>query len=389
MDNLPSKNNSEETTSSTSLRSVLKLVSMIVLVFFLASVIGVYFYPKNKGSEVAVTTRVKKFKDVVKLSNVGEDPKPLQDFFVAKIKDKKTDDETRSAIYWITHRYFDNGGNIYEIYDFIHAHQELAFLNNAEAIYPLVFEKIKAREIKNFSLESLQALLAYYDVIDTQNLADITLWGLAANKYSELALISETLLNSKGEKLSKGEAIKFRGIMTERAMYYIKRSDEYLAGITVKNRSLDELLKTGKRDEDIVVALNQYGSAIENMKGIGFTSGHPFTPQEIYTFNSVLSREKVGRLYFFTHYLYATSLINAKEATKESVKDPLDKIVAYIKAEPLAFSAPHSSLARVAYSNMTKETSVYSPENARKLAKLHDGFKGWLLSNGWSESDFK
>ena len=117
----------------------------------------------------------------------GVDPKPLQNLFAEKVKKGVNDSDTKSAVYWITHRYFDNGGDIYEIYDFVESHPEVVFLKEAEKVYPTIFADIKERKVGNYTRDSLLALMAYYEVIDRYGYADIAVWGMAANKFAELA----------------------------------------------------------------------------------------------------------------------------------------------------------------------------------------------------------
>ena len=93
-------------------KKVLKISALVLLVIIFAII---FFYIRShKGMPLGAKTY--DYRSALQSSVGGEDPKPLQDFFIEKVKSGTKDNEAKSAIYWIVHRYFDNGGNIYEIY---------------------------------------------------------------------------------------------------------------------------------------------------------------------------------------------------------------------------------------------------------------------------------
>lgn len=363
------------------------------LVFLVFLALG-FLIKNNKGTKLPVkkqeTSAINdpEYDKALALSVGGSDSLPLQEYVAKRIKEGINDNLTKSAIYWVTHRYFDNGGNINEIYDFVKAHPEVAFMKDGEKVYPDVFAKIEAKKVENYSMESVLALLSYYDAIDAHGYGNLAIWGLSANKYSELVYRSAKNQDFGKGTLTKNDKIRFRGQMTEKAMYYMRKSDQYVTRTTSASRSLETLKSQGLRDEDLLVGLNQYASAIQELKGVGIVTQHPFTPNQIYEFNVQFALEKVPRLYFFTNYLYATSLIVAGEVSQVSVKTPLDKVVEYAEANK-ADLKPKGSVMRVINSKTAGEASVFSVSNTKKLASVHTGFKNWLIKNGWSQNDFQ
>lgn len=321
------------------------------------------------------------------------DPVPLQNFFLDSVKSNSKDADTVSAVYWITHRYFDNGGDIYEIYNYIHAHpKELSFLITAETGNPTAFKTVQDGTAGKYSYESLQALLAYYDVLDMYGYGSIELWGIAANKYSELyRLILDTTGHKNITIADNGDTPisreKLAAHMIERAQYFAAKCASFISDNAGENGKIENLLNVQVRPEDLLVGLNQYNSAVLNLKGMKAVRADLYTPEQIYEFSVNLAQTKVQRLYFFTNYLYATGLINAGDATVESVKKPLGRALEYAKVNK-EFS-PKRSMGRVLLSKTSGESSVFSYSYTKKLAALNSDFRAWLLANGWTEADLK
>lgn len=331
------------------------------------------------------------FRPSLQQSVGGADVEPLQDYFAEKVAGGEKDDEAKSAIYWITHRYFDNGGDIYEIYDFIQERPAIAFLNDAEALHPEIFAGIKAREVANSSLDSLLALLAYYEIIDRDGYGDLALWGMAANRYAELAY--QALNFDKRRQIPEADyeaeqerAINFVDYSISKAQYFVELSKEFLFANTRETGTINDLNKLEVIPDDLLVGLNQYAAAIENLKSAGVVIYSPFTTSEIYEFNYELAKTKVPRLYFFTNYLYASSLVYGGGATAESVALPLSRAVEYTQTTDRA--EWRKSVSRVINAKTADEPGMYAYETVKTLASLSPEFKAWLTKEGWTESDF-
>ncbi len=324
------------------------------------------------------------YEEVLQVSNDNLDPVPLQNYFVEQVAAGVNDDKTRSAIYWITHRYFDNGGNIYEISDFIEAHPEISFLKEAELIYPEQFQKIREKKVpKTYSFDSLYAMLAYYEVIDKNNYGDIAIWGLAANKYAELTLWSIPEDETKIDE----EYLKSYRQLRSRSEYFIERINNFINKNTQETNTLADLnnLKTVPTD-DLLVGLNQYASALLILKGTGNEARSNFSPFQIFEFNSEYAKANVPRLYLFTNYLFATSLAYSGNTSKAEVAIPLDRVVAYVRENQ---NQGPATINRILSSKVNTERGVFDYDVTQILAAAHPGFKGWLLDSGWTEADFQ
>ena len=357
--------------------------AVILVVLAIAYLVG-FLLRSTESDKISATD----FRSSLEMSVAGTDPKPLQDYFAGKVAAGEKDDEAKSAIYWITHRYFDNGGDIYEIYDFIQARPELAFLNEAELIYPPIFDLVKNRQVTNYSVESLMALLAYYEIIDLYGYAGIGVWGIAANQYAELARVAKFAYERDVTAATNRDTLRALGQMQDKSRMFVDLASEWLVANTAETYSLNDLNSLNMIPDDLLVGLNQYGAALENLRGVGITIGTMYSAGDIYEFNYALVAEQVPRLYFFTNYLHASSLVAGGTATSDNVALPLSRALAYARdTDPAEW---RGSVYRVIESRNTTDTAgMYAPATAKKLANLNQEFKGWLLENGWVEADFR
>jgi hypothetical protein len=175
--------------------------------------------------------------------------------------------------------------------------------------------------------------------------------------------------------------------MKDRSFYYIYKTHAFLELNTAKTGTLDDLLTLPMIPDDLLVGLNQYVAAVENLRFVGHVFQTPFLTEDVYTFSARLADEKVPRLHFFTNYLYASALVNGGSGTKENVATPLARALAYAEStDPLEW---RGSVSRVINAKTAGETGMYSYETVKTLASLNGGFKAWLQKQGWVESDFK
>jgi hypothetical protein len=316
--------------------------------------------------------------------SVSGNPVPLQDFIARQLGAGINDDTTRSAIHWVAHRYFDNGGNIYEIYDFIEATPEVAFLKGAEAIYPDMFATIKSSRVENWSYESLMALLAYYEIIDRAGYADLAIWATAANKYAEQAYKNRPNPNDAPEFALERD--KYFTMVVGKANEFLRPAKAFIINNTMKTGALEDLLTLPDSviKDDVLVGLNQYASAVLNLKGAGAQYPTEIDPIALYTFNSTYAERYVPRLYLFTNYSHAVALVYAGEATPETVAAPLSRAVAYMRAQN---NQGPGTIKRILDSKINGESGIFQYDTTQKLAELHPDFRAWLLESGWTESD--
>lgn len=361
----------------------LMLVGGFVLLFILLFIF-IRINTSHKEDVIPEESQTITYSSALQKNMDGSDPKALQDFLVTQIKNNVNDDKTKSAIYWITHRYFDNGGNINEIYDFIESHPEVAFLKEAERLYPDIFADIKTHTETHYSRNSLIALLSYYEVIDANGYANLAIWGLAANKYAEQAFLNSPNITDSSERAI--ERAEYRDRMLKSAQYFVNASEAYIINNTMRTGNLDDLISSDIQINDLLVGLNQYASALAYLIGMGHTEPSAFSIKEIFEFSSQLAQDKVPSLYFFTNYLYATALVQTGNVTFEDVSVPLGRVIDYANDNPQLINT--GSLGRLVNAKNGSEVSVFSHDNAIKLANLDPNFKSWLQQNGWQDKDF-
>lgn len=358
------------------------VIAGIVIIIAFAGIFG-----KDKVISFLNPMPKKNIEDVIKLSNLGTDQKPLQDFFVEQVKAGKNDADTQASLMWITHRYFDNGGDIYEIYDYVNSHPEIAFLKEAEKISPDAFLLIKDKKVKAYDIPSVIGLLSYFEIADKYNYANLGMLGLAANKYAELAF---SAYNAANTTKVRDEEIKFSKLFFEfknKSVVFSLKADKYINEKTKATGKINDLESAGIRDDTLIVGLNQFASAQYFYKGMGMPFVSKISPDEIFKFNVDFSRRKFVRLYLFTNYLWATSLLNGKSANMISVSIPLNNVIEYARANKNI--RPEGSLSRIIHSNTNGERSVFSHENTKALASISKPFREWLREIGWKETDFK
>ena len=344
-------------------------------------------YGKDKIISFFSPAQNKNIEDVIKSSNLNTDQKPLQDFFVEKVKAGKNDDETQVALMWITHRYFDNGGDIYEIYDYVNSHPEISFLREAEKIHPEVFLLIKEKKVKSYDFPSIVALLAYFEIADKNNYANLGMLGLAANKYAELAFNS---YNAGNATSVPDDEIRFSRLYKEfknKSIFFSLKANKYIIERTKITGKINDMENAGLRDDTLLVGLNQFASAQYFYKGMDLPFLSAFTPDEIFKFNVDFSRRKYIRLYLFTNYLWATSLLNGKSANIITLSTPLNNITEYGRANKNI--RPEGSLSRIINAKTNGENGMFSFKNVKDLAVIFKPFKTWLIEVGWKETDFK
>lgn len=356
-------------------------VVLLMLTALLATIAVMYFYPLLKNAFFA--NEKPDFSSALTESNSGN-AEQLQEFLVRDIQAGNKNNETVSAVHWILHRYFDNGGDIYEIYDFVNKHPELGFVRQAEQFDPVLFERIRTNRVPNYGIDSIMALLYYYEAIDQAGYGGIALWGTAANKYSELAL-SLLKLNGSYDALSEDEKT-FLAFALSKARKFAGKANVYIIQNTQETNTLDDLLHVDIVQEDLLVGLNQFASAVLNLQGAGDDFISDYHPAQIFEFNSAYALDYVPRLYFFTNYLYATALLAGGIASPESVAAPLTRCIEYARAN--AEWRPAGSVNRVINSKSSNENSVFAYTNTKALAALSPEFKAWLAENGWTETDF-
>ena len=355
---------------------IILILLLPIILFFARGFIRSLIAPKYIVSEV------------ITMSVMAGNQKPIQDFLIQKIQDGKNDDATKSALFWITHRFFDNGGNIYEIYDFVNSHKEVAFLREADTIYPEAFAAIQARKVKPYDMYSLVALLGYFEIANKYNYANFAMLGLASNKYAEIASVYKKVSDLKTTSTTTKESTRkaFEEFLGRSRTFSIL-TDDYLMKKVTRVEDLKNLKNKDLSDDDLLIGLNQFASAQYFYRGMNRSVISSFTPEEIFKFNISFARTYVPRLYFFTNYLWAVANFNAGSANMMTLSLPLNNVIEYAKVNNVVLTP--RSVERVKYANKNGENGMFSHETVKGLAASFIPFKNWLIEVGWTEKDFK
>ena len=117
----------EENEISRKKRNLRKLIG--VSAFFITVFLAAFYYliilPREEKRE---SERAQRSRESWIASVLHNSPEALQNSFSDDVKNGVNDQYTKADAYWITHRYSDTLGNIYEIYDYIQSRPHLAFI---------------------------------------------------------------------------------------------------------------------------------------------------------------------------------------------------------------------------------------------------------------------
>lgn len=404
MENINNTINVEATKEQKFSNNIIAAVAIIIALVLL--LLG-YFYIQNKsilsirGATVTNADiknkkeREKRNYDAYYSSLRQNNPMELQNSFLDDIKNGVNDEYTKSSIYFITHRFFDNGGDIYEIYDFVNEHPEINFLKEAEMIYPEIFGEIKKRN-KNLTYRShLYAYCAYLDVILKHNYGDIASIGTVANQYAKLVFFSKMIL--KSNKVSEGEKkIREEWVIrnAEKSLNYIALMEADIKGIL--NMQIDEKNIPAR---DILVGMNQFASSLRYLEAAGVRASTTVSSKEVFAFSSEFSHRNVKELEHFTAFLNASTLAIVSSSSPEEIKVALYPILDFDTRKVVDGNTSYNlgilgKIIDTKLEVLPRELSegyydIYSKWNIILLAKKVPEFKKWLMYNGWTETDFK
>jgi hypothetical protein len=326
-------------------------------------------------------------------SLLKNDPTPLQNALIADIKDGRNDKYTKSDAYFITHRFFDNGGNIYEIYDYINAHPELAFLKEAESMYPKIFAQIKNRTLPSYFVDrALYACLAYIEVLYKNGYTDVAATATLANQYAKLAYFTTTIAKEMpAEEGAKRAAYAPRD--AKKAVDFLRLAENDIVGILDGTITSDDVTP-----RDILVGLNQYGAAMRYLEVLGMASSSPLSSRdsrEIFAYAIDFSHRHVPELRHFTALLNASTLALLPSGTSEETKIALYPILDLdLKSDKILETSVVHRVLDSRFEQKPQDVGdtlqdIYSKRNTLRLADKVPEFKNWLMANGWVETDFR
>lgn len=379
-------------TKKTNTKVIALVLSLVLVVLFSVGLFRYFSTLRQEAQQAdAIDRRVVDADDAFNASHLRNSPSALQDLFLNDVRNGVNDKVTKSAIYFITHRVFDNGGNIYEVYDYIASHPELAFINEeAKLIHPRWFEQLENKQIPPILVDrAIYVYLAYIEVLHKHGYADVAALATAANQYIKTAYFTTTIAKEMPKKEGAARS------------YWAKRDKK--KGIEFLRLAAPDVVEImeGRMTEqditprDLLVGLNQYAAALRYLEAMQHdVSASPKSSKEIFEFTMEYSYRKVPALNLFTSLLNASTLAMLDEANPEDIRTALYPILDLdTKGRLLPTSIIHKVIdsrfepkpVDIGSTNM----DIYSKRNTLRLAKKVPEFKDWLISNGWVESDFQ
>jgi hypothetical protein len=325
-------------------------------------------------------------------SILGNDAADLKDAFVADVKKGVNDKYTKEDAFFITHRFFDNDGDIYEIYDYVNAHPELAFLQEAKDIYPDVFKVISQRDPALTYDQALYADLAYIEVLVNHGYADIAAISTLASQYAKTSYYSAVIAGQTSDKNLATAKSQYVERDAKKAAHFLDLGKDDVAKI------VHDEYKSDVTPRDTLVGINQYAAALRYLDAVGMPYASPVSSKEISDFATFYARKNVPELYLYTSYSNASTLIASSTIRREDVTAALYPIYSLDKETVQRINERFSAnILKKMLSARTEsdkplttnnQLGIYSKRNVLKLASVSKEFKMWLMKNGWAESDF-
>ena len=320
------------------------------------------------------------------------DPSLVQDRILAAVKDGAVDVQARADAYFVTHRYIDNGGNIYELYDFFEQHPELAFLNaEASKVRPEIFDLIRARRApSSYSDQGIYAYLAYLEVLEQHGYANVAMTSTAANQYAKLAYYKTGIRQEK----SSGGLSTYPDYSLDEIASDLKKSEFFLEmsmePISWLISGESSVTTGGVQPLDVFYAVEQYGSSLRYLEAYGELAKPKNTADEVFTFGIKFVRQDLPELYLYLSLSNAATLLLV-DADQNRLRNALYPFLS-IKSPEAKQSGIVERIIRARLETPTarfRDLDLYSKKKIVELGRRVPEFKSWLVSNGWKEKDFE
>lgn len=381
---------------------------MLILVIFSAAIIFFVsrYYDRLQRPDENIYEI--KNKSAYKIGTVENKPQPLQELFLYDVKNGINDKYTKSDAYFIVSRYLNNGGDIYEIYDYINNHKELAFLQEAETIYPSIFDKIKKRDLPTFYTEDgLYATLAYFEIIEKYGYGDMAVRSTLAHQYIKLAFLEKKKLEISSDLSSddiiekdKNKAIYFAEKINNNILQFGSNSGvdfENLIDSTKFSDFNSKFLSKVITPHDFLIGITQYAASLRYFESVGVSSLSKISPSTLFSISTIISNNFIPEHLLGISILNASTLniLNTDNAEEIAVAlKPIIETGVVVGARPVVVERIlKARLEKEVYFIGTNTRNInfdqYGKKNITELAKKVPDFKKWLLLNGWLERDFE
>lgn len=313
-----------------------------------------------------------------------------QDFFVSDRAKNINDQYTKQSAYLIMQRYIRNGGNIYELYNYVNSHPELVFLREAEDIYPEAFRMIQGkRRPSYYTDEGMYVYLAYSEVLDRYGYANDSLLSAMSYRYAQMAYYEKIIAEDKAQ----GRSLNYpdypddeRRMNLEKAIFFAQKIEPDVLKMVRGEADI-----ATEPSSDIVGSTVQYAFALRYLESLGVHSFPPEMSSEVFGFALEYSRKFVPSLYFDTVLSNAVTLLLASPKDSGEIRNAIFPFLGF----RVANDNPNVVIGRILRSRVEVpharygDLSIYSRQNIISLAEKVPEFKSWLISNGWSDADFQ
>lgn len=309
---------------------------------------------------------------------------------VLDISEGRNTQQTKSGLYIFLTRYFNNGGDIYEVYDYIETTPELSFLKEAENLNSEVFKKIHNKKLPHtYSDEGMYAYLAYLEVLETHGYGDVAVSSTLVHQYIKMAYYKKMIRNDK----DKGQSLNYPPYTEKEITSDIKKSLQFLStansdmGIFFNDPKVLETLY----NYDFLIGLIQYGSALRYLESLNVGFASSYSSREIFSFAIKYSYETAPDMYLFTSLSNASTLLLLSSYSgielRNAVYPFFDIRIPINKKDGLVGKILNSKFERI--DSRFMDLDIYSFKNISSIANKVPEFKTWLILNGWLEGDFK
>lgn len=297
--------------------------------------------------------------------------------------------QTKAEAYSFVTRYFQNGGDIYEVYNSVESNPELLFLKEAEGIYPKVFDLIKKRRLPfTYSDEGMYAYLAYLEVLEAHGYGDVATQGALVHQYVKMAYYKKMILEDK----SKGKSLEYPNYTKKDITNDIKKATQFTdsANVSVSNIINGEELSKESIPSEIVTGLIQYASGLRYFESMNIHVAVVNTSKEVFSFVIKYAHTNVPAMYLFASLSNASTLLLSKNLDQSELRNAIYPFFDIKNGAHLGGLLKNMLDARFNRNgNRFRDLDIYSFNNISSLASKVPEFKVWLMRNGWTDADFK
>ena len=356
--------------------------SCIVFLLAVATLLYyVYFF--------APEARIKKYNTSIEQAMVTGGGNQMRDLLLDDLRHHRNDMYTKYAAYSFIRTYFNNGGDPYEVYEYVHAHSELAFLTEAETINATYFESMRNKKVPHsYSDPGMYIYLAYLEGLEKNGYGDVATLGSLAGQYAKSAYYKQMVMKEK----KKGLLPTYPDYTEEQVKYDTAKALYFYSKVNDSVRTLSRVDISGEMNNvisyDMLDGLTQYAAGLRYLQAFGVAVPDAVDPVTVFGFVTSYSRKHIQTKFYSTVLLDAATFV-LTSSDEGTLREKLSSFVFNKKLESPSgiFRRIFDSRYEVSLSKFA-DLNPYSKENILEFAKRDKDFKNWLILNGWTEKDF-